>query len=85
MVFIARPIGGTIRRFDEAIERPHDPRERFDGGFPVALRCEKCGKYAHGPRALIREAMREHQETACSARHTKADEPNVMRVAYPRI
>jgi len=84
MAFIARPIGGTLRRFEEALQNPHDPRERFDGGFPVALKCEACGKYAHGPRALIHEAMKEHMESDCTARKNKLAE-HVMRVAYPRI
>lgn len=84
MAFIARPIGNTLRRFDEALHRPHDPRERFDGNFPVMMRCELCGEVGMAGRADVREAMREHRESYCKARHTKVDDPHVMRIAYPR-
>lgn len=83
-MFTARPHGLTLRRVHDALTRPHDGRERFDADFPVAMRCERCGKLAHGPRNLMREAMEEHWRTVCPARHTKADEPQVMRILYPR-
>ncbi len=74
----------TERRVIDSLQRPHDPRERFDGDFPVVMRCELCGKFAHGLRSLIREAMREHRENDCPRRHTRPDEPNVHRIFYPR-
>ena len=83
MTFIARPIGNTLRRFDEALHRPHDPRERFDGNFPVMMRCEDCGEVGMAGRADVSLAMKEHRESYCKARRTKADQPLVMRVAYP--
>lgn len=82
-MFTPRPQGATLRRVRDALERPHDPLERLDPGFPVAMRCEKCGKIAHGPRALMAEAIREHQETVCPARR-RDDGPQVMRLFYPR-
>ena len=87
MAFVSRPIGNTLRRqdaFTEALERPHDPRERFDGNFPVMMRCELCGEVGMAGRAEVREAMAEHRRSYCKARHTKADDPTVMRIGYPR-
>ena len=87
MTFIARPIGNTLRRQDDfvkAIHTPHDPRERFDGNFPVMIRCEVCGEVGMAGRADVHEAMREHRESYCKARHTKPDVPNTMRIAYPQ-
>ena len=86
-MFTARPIGNTLRRqdaFERAIHTPHDPRERFDGNFPVMMRCELCGEVGMAGRADVREAMAEHRESHCKARHRKPDEPNVMRIVYPR-
>lgn len=85
MSFNGRQPGVTLRRkAKEALHTPHHPVERFDADFPVVMRCELCGKFAHGPRQFISEAMREHRESACPKRHTKADEPNVTRIFYPR-
>lgn len=84
MTFIARPIGNTLRRFEEGLVKPHDPRERFDGNFPVAMRCEDCGEVGMAGRGDIQAAMREHRESYCKARRTKIDKPHVMRIAYPR-
>ena len=83
MAFIARPIGNTLRRFDEALVRPHDPRERFDTDFPVLMRCETCGEVGMARRGDVKLAMKEHRESYCKARHTKESEPNTMRIAYP--
>lgn len=55
--------------------------ERFDPEAPIAARCNKCGKLAYGPRKLIPEAMREHQESVCPAK-TKQDEPTFFRLYY---
>jgi hypothetical protein len=82
-MFTSRPPGLTLRR--EALLRPHPASERFDPEFPVAMRCEKCGKYAHGPRKYMAEAMREHQRSVCPMRHTQPDTPQVMQVLYPRL
>lgn len=87
MAFIARPIGNTLRRqdaFTEAIHRPHDPRERFDGNFPVMMRCELCGEIGMANRGDVSLAMKEHRESYCKKRHTQPDEPNVQRIVYPR-
>ena len=85
-MFTARPIGNTLRRQDDfvrAIHTPHDPRERFDGNFPVMMRCEVCGEVGMAGRAEVREAMAEHRRSYCKARHTHQDDPTVMRIAYP--
>ena len=84
MAFIPRPVGVTLRRDREALIAPAPADERFDMDHPTVMRCEKCGKHAFGPRRYMREAMREHQESVCPARHTKPDEPQVMRLYYPR-
>lgn len=84
MTFVPRPQGRTLRRVEEAIHRPHDSVERMDPDFQVAMKCEKCGRVGHGPRRFMAEAMREHQQSECSARHVKADAPQVMRILYPR-
>lgn len=84
MSFAARPRGLTVRRLQEALVAPHSAAERFDPDFQVAMRCSKCGKIAHGPRAFLAEAMREHLESDCPARKTKENEPQLMRLYYPK-
>jgi hypothetical protein len=87
VAFNPRPIGNTLRRQDEfvrAIHQPHDPRERFDGNFPVMMRCELCGEVGMAGRAEVREAMAEHQRSYCKSRRRR-DEPTTMRIAYPTI
>lgn len=81
----SRRAGLTLRRLEDAFIRPHPASERFDPEFPVVMRCDKCGKHAYGPRKHMSEAMREHQQSDCPARHTKADEPQLMRILYPRL
>lgn len=83
-MFTSRPKGITLRRTEEYIARPHDPAERIDPNFRVAMRCDLCGKLAYGPRALMAEAMREHRESDCPKRHTHADAPQVARILFPR-
>jgi len=83
-MFKPRPSGLTLRRIQDALIRPHHSQERFDPDFPVAMRCEKCGKVGYGPRKHAREAMREHQRSECSARKTRENEPQLMRIFYPR-
>ena len=83
-MFTPRPHGVTLRRVESYIHHPHDPVERMDPEFRVAMRCELCGKLAYGPRSLIGEAMREHRETTCPSRHTKPDAPLVTRILYPK-
>ena len=75
------PYQGLIH---DALIRPHDPQERLDLDFPVAMACELCGRVCHGPRRYMAEAMREHQQSVCPMRHTHADEAQVMRILYPR-
>ena len=72
------------RQAREALIRPHDFGERVDPDFPILMRCEMCGKHAFGLRKFMSEAMREHKESVCPARRTKADEPQVTRIFYPR-
>ena len=83
-MFTPRPTGVTLKRAQEALVRPHSPGERLDPDFPVMLRCEKCGKHAFGPRRLMSEAMREHHQSDCPARRSRPDDPQVMRILYPR-
>lgn len=79
-----RAPGVTMKRAREAEQRPHDAKERFDPDFPIALLCSDCGKYGYGPFKQMAEAMREHRETSCSARKTKADKPHTMQILFPR-
>lgn len=72
------------RKAEEALHDPYPGPDRFEPGFPVVIRCDECGKLGMAPREHVREAMREHRESDCPARRTKADEPNVARVFYPR-
>lgn len=75
----------TLRRqAREALLRPHGASERFDPELSVVMRCELCGKHAYGPRKYMSEAMREHRESVCPMRRTRADEPQVARIFYPR-
>ena len=76
-----------VQRFNlaETLHNPHPGHERFDDQFPVAMKCNRCGKIAYGPRAFMREAMNEHWNEDCPARHTKADAPKEMRLLYPRV
>lgn len=83
-MFVARPVGSTLRRIEDALHRPHSPVERTDPLFRVAMRCELCGKVAYGPRSEIGASMREHRESYCPKRRTHADSPNSARIFYPR-
>jgi hypothetical protein len=84
-MFTPRPHGLTLKRVEDALRNPHPGHERFDAEFPVAMRCTRCGKLAHGPRSLMREAMEEHWRTVCPARHTKTDGPLVANILFPRL
>jgi hypothetical protein len=81
-MFTPRPVGTTLRRLEQFVARPHDPAERMDPEFPIAMRCEGCGKLAFGPRKLMQEAIREHKRSECPAR--KANPDPVTRIFYPR-
>lgn len=83
-MFTPRPAGVTLKRDLEAILNPHPAYERFDPDFPVTMKCEKCGKHAFGPRKHMSEAMREHHLSDCSARRTRPDDPQIMRILYPK-
>lgn len=80
-MFNGRALGTTLRR---ALHEPHPFKERIDPEFPVAMRCEKCGRVCYGPRKHMAEAMREHQNSDCPMRHAHADEPQLMRIFYPK-
>ena len=82
-MFTSRPSGLTLRRMQHALTHPHPASERFDPEFPVAMRCSKCGKFAHGPRGLLQEALRVHMESECSARHK--DGPQITQVLSPKL
>jgi hypothetical protein len=84
MTFIARPQGHTLKRAQESLHAPAPADERFDPNFIVTMQCDACGKLAVGPRSLMREAIAEHKRSDCSARRTKTDEPQTMRLYYPR-
>ncbi len=85
-MFVPRPTGTTLRRLDslEALVRnnPIPQDERLDWEHPVAMRCNRCGKHCFGPRKFLREAMSEHWESDCPARHTKADAPKEALIVY---
>lgn len=83
-MFTPRAQGVTLRRAQEALHNPHDAGERFDPLFPVVMRCSRCGKFAQGPRGLMKEAMEEHWQSTCEARHTKADAPMQAQIFYPQ-
>ena len=79
--------GWTLRRrIDRALYEPHgdNGKERFDPEFPVATRCEFCGKIGYGPRRHMQEAIREHLKQ-CPAKRTrnKAEEYRTD-IWYPR-
>jgi len=87
-MFHPRTKGLTLRRrIRHALYEPYGDggKERFDPEFPVATRCEFCGKIGYGPRRNMQEAIREHQKQ-CPARRTrnKADEYRTD-ILYPRI
>ena len=96
-MFRPRSTGSTLRRSaavnedrkaEAALHNPHgsgQDTERFDPEFRVAMKCGHCGKIAYGPRKYMREAMKEHWESDCPARHTKvANETSVMQTLYPK-
>lgn len=85
MTFIARPSGTTLKRELEAIVNPHPASERFDPEYNVAMKCNRCGKLAYGPRHAMRDAMTAHWEEDCPARRSRADAPKEMRLLYPRV
>lgn len=86
-MFTPRAAGVTLRRYDELTRlTQHNPvpeGERFDLDHPIALRCNRCGKHAFGPRRFMREAMQEHWDHHCPARHTKADAPRESLILCP--
>jgi hypothetical protein len=82
-MFTPRPQGLTLLR--DAIVHPHPANERFDPDFPVAFKCNRCGKHGFAPRKVMREAMQSHWEEDCPARRSRADEPKEMRLLYPRV
>jgi len=89
--FQPRPKGYTLSRGREDRDAaraehvsPHPAGERFDPEFRTAARCQKCGKFCYGPRHLLREALLEHWQTVCPARHTRADQVNEARILYPK-
>lgn len=87
-MFFPRPRGTTLRNADRianAVNNPHPASERFDQEFPIAMQCNRCGKFAYGPRKHMRDAMKEHWETTCPARRSQADAPMEMRLLYPRV
>ena len=83
MAFIARPQGRTLRRYKEAVVRPHDSQERFDLDFPVMMRCAECGEVGMAKRGDISAAMKEHRESYCKVRKTAQPVEFVQRIAYP--
>lgn len=85
-MFHPRMKGVTLRRrIDKALHDPHDGQERFDLEFPVATKCEFCGKIGYGPRRHMREAILEHQKQ-CPARRTRSKaEEYRTDILYPRI
>lgn len=82
-MFTPRPSGLTLRRLEHALIQPHPTSERFDPDFLVAMHCKKCGKVGHGPRGQLQEALREHMQSECSARHK--DGPQITQVISPRL
>lgn len=76
--------GANKALIHDALTRPHDPKERLDPDFPVAMACDLCGRVCHGPRRHMAEAIREHQQSVCPMRHTHPDQAQVMRILYPR-
>ena len=80
--------GWTLRRrVAKALYEPYadNGKERFDPEFPVATKCEFCGKYGYGPRRHMQEAIREHQKQ-CPARRTRANAGEFRTdILYPRL
>lgn len=76
--------GREDRRAVEALRDPHPGDARWDPAFRTAFKCNRCGKFAYGPRALMREALQEHWQSDCSARHTKADTVMQAQILYPK-
>jgi len=56
----------------------------MDPDFPIAMKCQKCGRVGYGPRRYASEAMRQHMESDCSARHRQQDTPQVTQILFPR-
>jgi hypothetical protein len=83
-----RTQGLTLRRrIRHALYQPYgdEGKERFDWEFPVATKCEFCGKIGYGPRRTMQEAIREHQEQ-CPAKRTRANATEFRTdILYPRI
>lgn len=84
MIHIATQLTTEDRRAAKALFDPHPEHERWDPDIRMALKCNRCGKYAYGPRRHMREALQEHWATNCPARHTKADAPMEARILVPR-
>lgn len=87
-MFHPRRQGLTLRRtIRRAVYEPHadNGAERFDLEFPVALRCEFCGLYGHGPRRTMQDAMRDHLKE-CPAKRTRANAAEYRtQILYPKV
>ena len=89
-MFRPRTAGVTLRRgredraAEDALYDPHPGDDRFDPDFRVAIKCNRCGKRAYGPRRFIKEALDEHKKSHCPARHTKVDMPIEAQITYPK-
>jgi hypothetical protein len=85
-MFHDRTRGLTLRRkIEKAVYQPHGDggKERFDLEFPVALRCQQCGKLGYGPRKNMQEAIREHT-LHCPAKRSRLKQSEYgTQILYP--
>lgn len=84
MLVVTTQLTREDRKAAEALFTPQPDHERWDLDVRVAMRCNRCGKHAYGPRRYMREAMQEHWASTCPARRTKADAPLEARILVPK-
>jgi hypothetical protein len=87
-MFHPRTTGLTLRRrIRHALYEPYgdEGKERFDLEFPVATRCEFCGKIGYGPRRHMEAAIDEHRKQCPAKRQRMKAEEYRTDILYPRI
>lgn len=84
MIHVSKQLTAEDRRAARALFEPQPEHERFDLDVRMAMQCQRCHKFAYGPRRYMSEAMKEHWAHDCPARHTKADTLMEARILVPK-
>ncbi len=84
MIHVSKTLTAEDRRTARALLEPQPEHERWDLDVRMAFRCGRCGKFGYGLRRDLREALQQHWQSDCPARHTKADTLMEARILVPK-